>query len=167
MEITKKDIHATLGRISIMFANLEHELHEVIVNTSFKGDWVQASAVIEDHTLNKNLQSIQKISKGLNETLENRLIKLVKEIDQLRIKRNMFIHGQWHLNHDSSEDKSITVTDLRTKFKREKRRKTWSRGTTTEFSFDDLRTIEVQIMSALQQAYDINEKLVELSEDDF
>ena len=164
MQPTALEVHAAIGRISISFASLEHQVRKILTKMAFRGEWAIAGALIEDNSLAKNLIALRQLARRLDR-LEPRIERFIKHVTPLRLRRNLFIHGKWTVNAKNLERGIVQVSDLRVKYKQEGRDKTWQLGTTQEIPFNDLRTMEVDVLSVLKEAIEITEKLSDEEEE--
>ena len=158
-EITPAQVHATLGRIAITFAALEHEIQLIIVKLAFRGEWLTASALIEDRTLARNLAALKRLGATLEPPGSSLLDRFVKKTDAIRERRNLFVHGTWTINAAVLKEGVVRIRSGRVTVAMEKNDKVWSRGTTEELTFGELRDIEAEVLSCLQDAKILHERL--------
>ncbi len=159
MKKETQDIQARLGRISMSFSSLEHEVVELITQIAFQDEWVLASAFIEKNSFSKNLDVLKSISRILIQSTDGKEIKeFVALANPLRVRRNSFIHGKWIINESTIKQKSVAVKDIRVKYKEEGLSREWRKGTTEMVSYSTLTQIEEDLELALRTIDKLTEK---------
>lgn len=94
MKDLEKEFYAHLGLLSIKFAEMEYLLQVVTICLLKLEDDTKGALIVQDNALAKNVQLLEKIN-DMGSEFEDTINILLKRIEELRKKRNMFIHGIW------------------------------------------------------------------------
>lgn len=156
--------YSTFGILTAAFSRMEADVRMLISGIAFGGNSVIASAFIDTSQLSENLTVLRKLSRQYwdKETL---FLDIVKSIESIRETRNLFIHGIWQPGNFDEPNGFATVTDLKTKYEKEKTKRTWVHSQTQQFSITDFQNILDSINSATEKIRKLCE-LFEMEDDD-
>lgn len=95
--MTKKSspehFYYTLALLSMNFSEMEYHLKEIL-SKFITNDFVISGIFFEDKTLASKIKLLRKINKYIDFEAD-KIKKMLNEIDSIRSKRNLFIHGLW------------------------------------------------------------------------
>ena len=155
--------YSAFGILTAAFCSMEAEVRALICGIAFGGNSVVASAFMDSSQLGGNLNVLRKISKKYWDK-EELFLDIVKSIESIRLIRNLFIHGIWVSRNFGEPNGYATVTDLKTKYEKDKKTRTWTHGQTSEYSINDFQDILDNVNSIKQKIEDLCESFK--SEDD-
>ena len=94
MNEIKKEFYSQLGLLSVQFAKMEFKLTMIITGLFGVEEKLVALTAIEKNNLSQNLELLRKLNR-IVEFEEDKIELLIKNIDNIRRERNLFIHGIW------------------------------------------------------------------------
>lgn len=97
MTITHEKLYAALGELAITFSNLEHNVL-LLLELLTHGDAFLGPIILDRLNLSGTLDRLRLYTKARlreNDDLYERTKTLIKDVDTVRVERNLFIHGQW------------------------------------------------------------------------
>jgi len=154
---------ALVGGISTGFASLEFHLQFILVLfISGKEDSSEAFLTIRDRQFSQKIQLLKdfvvlKFPKG--DDLRTEGLALVKTLDSLRMKRNLFIHGYWLINEGVlATTGGIRCSDTRWKF--DKKTEEWASLETHDFSLTELHKQIRENKAAFDALYQYNQNVL-------
>jgi len=132
--------YTAFGILTAAFSRMEADVRMLISGIAFSGNSVIASAFIDTSQLSENLTVLRKLSRQYWDK-EAIFMDIVKLIESIRETRNLFIHGIWQPGNFNEQNGFATVTDLKTKYEKEKTKRTWVHSQTLQFSISDFQNI--------------------------
>ena len=148
--------YTAFGYLTSAFAHLEADIRFLIAGVAFKDDSVTASAFLDRSQLGENLTLLKKIGRQYWDA-EERLSEILSRIENIRQKRNLFIHGLWSSKEFGEKDGYAVVRDLRTTYEKKERSREWRHGVSHHFTISDFQEI-------LNEVNQISKKIEELCE---
>ena len=142
MTETEKIFYCQIGLISTAFAKLEHFIREIIHLLINADSEFVSQLVIQDNTISQNQKLMLKLNK-YRQVQQDRIVELNKKIDDLRINRNLFIHGDWNIHEKEGQEVIYVCSTTKVTFKEVKYGTATYRNTHDDFSINDLE-MEVQ-----------------------
>ena len=116
-------IYGLLGQISVTFATVEHRLINLLEYLLTKDNCSLVKPyILDDLSLSRCIQKIQAVSKLRlwdQTVLLDELLAVISAIDNLRIQRNLFIHGDWFTEDLTEYATSVTVLDYKPRLDKE------------------------------------------------
>lgn len=100
MKEMNKEFYAHIGQLSIQFAKMEYKLSTIISKLISQEDELITLTLIEDNTLHKNLILLADLNR-IRDVYAETIFKLIKEIEDIKKARNLFIHGIWDEPHQT------------------------------------------------------------------
>jgi len=159
--MSKKDICSLLGEISIYFATIEHRLIDHLAYLLTKSDNTLVSPYTLDRLpislLIKQIQSVAELRLSEFSGLFEKLKAILKIIDDLRLQRNLFIHGDWFTEELKEDSKYITVLDYKPKL--DKDTKVWKYMNVKKVSHEELEEMLAKVKEAYEQLIIICNKI--------
>lgn len=114
-EEEKAKAYAYLGILATTFAMLESRLMSLIA--SMEGISLVGFAMIENNSLEKNLQLLETINKM--RLLEPEKLKaFIAEVKRIKNHRNNLIHGDWQIFRNEEDKPVIAVRNKKTKIEK-------------------------------------------------
>jgi hypothetical protein len=114
---------ASLGRIAVAFARLEHELWRLLDLLVCGRRTVELGVITQELPLKRKLDYIKTISEHrflARKALLQRFKALVKAVDEQRTLRNGFIHGDWRLWPTADSTPCVVCRNLKFRVRRTK-----------------------------------------------
>ena len=138
--------YTAFGALTCAFAQMEADLRVLISGVAFGGDNVIGSAFLDGSQLGENLSILRKLSRKFW-TAKERFNSIIRRIQSIRFKRNLFIYGLCSPREFGEENDFAHVRDLRTVYEESK---TWKQGISAKFLIEDFKEIldEVTQISA-------------------
>jgi len=150
-----------LGEISIYFATIEHRLIDHLAYLLTKSDNTLVSPYTLDRLpislLIKQIQSVAELRLSEFSGLFEKLKAILKIIDDLRLQRNLFIHGDWFTEELKEDSKYITVLDYKPKL--DKDTKVWKYMNVKKVSHEELEEMLAKVKEAYEQLIIICNKI--------
>jgi len=150
-----------VGDIATRFSNLEWQMSEILaklIDTSTNS--IVGSFLADDFTLGKTTDLVRKLARYRfvhDDVTVERITKLCDSIDEVRLQRNLFMHGMWNVDANVLAAGKISVLDMR--WKEKKGAKSWSRGQQHVFSRQDLIILRDRIGQLFHVALKLSEDL--------
>lgn len=97
---TREELYQVLGELAVAFSNLEHNVLRVLGMLA-RGDAFLGPILLDDLSIYRVLEYMRTyITARLREDpdLRKRTETLVREVNDVRKDRNLFIHGQWFID---------------------------------------------------------------------
>jgi len=153
-EKEKEKAYCYLGVLATSFAQLESQIMALIA--TMEGLFLTGYALIENNSLEKNLQLLETINKFRN--LKPKEVKdFIAAVRKLKNDRNSLIHGTWQIFRNETNRPIIAVSNNKTNISTENSQ-VWLKSTSQKiFSFEEM---EVLIKTTKQLITQINELLV-------
>jgi len=129
-----------MGEISAGFSSLEAQMGVLLaklIDTSTES--IVGSFLADDFTLARTTELVRRFSRYRfmhSEDMIQRFVCLCRSVDEVRIQRNLFVHGLWNFDPKILAQGKIVVLDMR--WKEDKKSKHWSRGKEHVFTERDL-----------------------------
>ena len=155
---------SAFGILTAAFARMEADVRTLISGVAFRGDSVVASAFIDNSQLAENLTVLRKLSRQ-NCDKEDQFREIIKIIESIREKRNLFIHGIWQPGNFGELNGFAKVTDLKTKYERGDKNRTWIHSKTIEFNIQDFQGILDKVKLAIKKIDELCELFNEENDD--
>ena len=99
-----------------------------------------ASAFMDGSQLRENLSILRKLGRQYSDA-EVPIAEIIDRTEQIRSKRNRFIHGLWMPGTFGEKDGFATVQDLRTTFEETDTSRNWTHGQSEQSSVHDFQWI--------------------------
>lgn len=110
-------IYHLLGKISVTFASLEHRLVNVLEYLLTEGkDTLVRPYILDDIPISRIIQktrSIAELRLWEHKSTFVELEKVLNDIDDLRVQRNIFIHGDWFIKELPDNATDVTFLDYK------------------------------------------------------
>jgi hypothetical protein len=157
-------IYHLLGKISITFASFEHASINLLDYLLTKGEnTLIGPYILNDISIARLIQQISSVAElrlwKHKSTLAD-LKKIMKNIDTLRSKRNLFLHGYWNVNELSDDADSVTVFDFKPML--DKKSGTWQELKTERVSRTKLKELLKDVSSTLEKLRVIDKNIRKL-----
>lgn len=152
MNEEEKDFYSKLGKLAAGFSTLEFWLGNALCQLINKDQFV-AKTVIEDVTFSKRIQMLKLLGR-FHRGIKKETNELSKELDKIRVTRNLFIHGQWAGPVKTETGYSIIVDDRKIKYSEVDDRCEWKMGEMNVLKkeeIDELETVVTAIISSLEK----------------
>lgn len=160
----KKDICGLLGEISIYFVTIEHRLIDHLAYLLTKSDVTLVSPYVLDRLpisqLIKQTQSVAELRLSECSELFEELKTILQIIDDLRLQRNLFIHGDWFTDELKEDSKYVTVVDYKPKLNRDT--KVWEYMNVMKVSNEELKDMLNKVKAAYEQLIEVCNKIWEV-----
>jgi hypothetical protein len=117
--MNNKTIYHLLGKISVTFASLEHGLVYLLEYLLTKKECALVALYvlhgIPISRLIEKTKSIAEVRLWEHKKTLKKLKIVLKDIDELRVQRNWFIHGNWYIKEPADNADSATVVNFKPK----------------------------------------------------
>lgn len=154
-------ILALMGDISATFSNLEAQMAILLaklIDTSAES--IAGSFLAEEFTLARTIDLTRRLARYRfvhdDDTIA-RIEELCKSVDEVRVQRNLFVHGMWNFDPKILAEGKISVWDMR--WKEDKAGKHWSRGRERVFAEEDLGQLRKGIRQLVLAAVALNNQM--------
>lgn len=119
-----KEFYYYLGLLSTKFAILEYNMLQLL-GLMVADDFVLINTLLERNTLYQNVELLKKLNKyrGFQEELVDILIK---KIFNIRINRNIFIHGIWKSPRPEKNDLVVICTEPKMLYEENESERKWT-----------------------------------------
>jgi len=154
----EQNFYSLIGLISIRFAKLENAIIEMISILINSDDNIISLTLIENNSLSQNLVLLLKINRS-RDFEEDQIILWCKKIDNIRINRNLFIHGIWSQIMVSEGKTFIYCEEKKLRYSKLKRGKQWEYNRHIKYSIESLKKEIIQIEKCIIDAEDLLKKL--------
>jgi hypothetical protein len=157
------EAYAHVGAVATGFATLEFHLQFVLsVMISRREVSPEALLVTRSKTFGQKIELLReliqlRLPKGSD--LHRIGIELASELDALRKKRNLYIHGYWLINyHVLASTGGVRCSD--TKWRFDKKTDSWKTMETTDISLAELRKQGKATGALFKKLHDFNNRLL-------
>ena len=158
MNKNEQNFYSLIGLISIRFAKLENAIIEMISILINSDDDIISLTLIENNSLSQNLDLLMKVNRRRD--FEEDLIKSwCKQIDGIRINRNLFIHGIWSDIINSDGETFIYCEEKKLRFTKLPDGKQWNFNRHIKYSIESLKKEIIQIEKCIKDAEEMLKKL--------
>lgn len=150
MKEFEKNFYSKIGLLSVQFAKMEYKL-SVIITGLLGIDELIAVTIIEKNNLSQNIELLSKLNK-IDSTFSRDIDMLIKHINDVRMKRNLFIHGIWKIYINAKNELKIACEERKIKYSEEKDSngkklvKQWSLNRHYSFSIKDIEE-QIEVIS--------------------
>ena len=146
--VTRDELYKAVGGFAVTFSNLEHNVLRIL-DVLAGGKAFLGPILLDDLSISRVLGYIRTYIKAhlrQNDELRERVEKLVKEVDQARIDRNLIIHGQWPTDDRMLEGGRVSCLEYKLRF--DKQSELWEYLHDHKFTLDQLaaKTAEITIL---------------------
>lgn len=156
--------YQAFGILTAAFSSMEADVRSLICGIAFGGNGVIASAFMDSSQLSENLNLLKKLSRQYWDK-EELFLNIIKPIESIRFIRNIFIHGLWASSNFGEPNGYASVTDLKTKYKKNEKMRTWTHSLTLKYSITDFQKILDDVNLVKQKIRELCE-LFESEDDD-
>ena len=154
-------IYALLGRISVTFATIEHRLLDLLDYLLAPGNCnLVKPYILDDLSLSRSIQKTRDVAKlrlWNHKPLFQELNTVLKEMDNLRVQRNFFIHGDWFQEGLTEDAKSVKVYDYRPRL--DKKTGSWEYLESRQISDVELQEIYKKVDRTYHDIMAVSEKI--------
>jgi len=164
MTTMNEKFYSAFGILTVAFASMEAKLRSLISGIAFGGDSVVSSAFLDSSQLGGNLNVLRKLSKKYWDK-EELFLDIIKSTESIRSTRNLFIHGIWIPRTFGEPNGYATVTDLKTKYEKDEKTRSWTHGQTSEYNITDFQDILDNVNSIKEKIENLC-KLFEIEDND-
>ncbi|WP_423999527.1 hypothetical protein [Maribacter sp. IgM3_T14_3] len=157
--MTENECYILIGKLSSKFSNLEFGLSSILEHLINNTNPGIAAIITKNMQISKVIELLTKI---LNFNYEDdvehvvEMKKLLNEIQGLRQKRNMFIHGNWWFQEEELEKDIVTCID--TRLKSSKNGKELSRMEEIKYSKHEMEADESKLSKLVYEVYSTGKK---------
>lgn len=150
--------YAMVGRVAADFATLEFHL-QFVTSILISGKMLSLEAIIltKRHTFSDRIQTIREFTPmrfNRENPLRERFTSLADELDALREKRNLFIHGYWTINWPLIHSKGmIHCSDPKWRFN--KKTEEWKTMGSHGIRLEDLENLVYKISATMTEVHDL------------
>ncbi len=157
--VTREKLYEVLGELAVAFSNLEHNVLRVL-DVLARGDAFLGPILLDGRSISRVLDYMRTYIKARlrdDPDLRDRAETLVREVNEVRIDRNLFIHGQWPT--DAAMLAGGRVTCFQYKLHYDKETDLWKYGQHYNFTLSQLalKTLKISTIrdDAIQLGKDI------------
>lgn len=115
--MSSKTFFHLLGKISVTFASIEHRLVSLLEHLLVENDTTLIRPyMLDELSLSRCIQKLFPVAELRlwdHKAVYIELKEILKAINNLRIQRNLFIHGDWFTEDIDDYTSSVTVIDYR------------------------------------------------------
>lgn len=157
MPHTRQEFLAIFGNVTMQFSSMEFLVGEILCTLIYQKNAVIGGLLINDVSLARRITHIRDLAKirfCQNETMYNRIIALMIDIDRIRIDRNQFIHGIWQIHDHLLSQGYIECVNPRWRtlpMEGLMANKRWCRMETTQWTFDKLATLSEEVFAVTRE----------------
>lgn len=116
--VTRDELYKAVGEFAVTFSHLEHNVLRIL-DVLAGGAVFLGPILLDDLSLSRVLGYMQTYIKARlrdNSELHERARKLVKEVDQARVDRNLIIHGRWATDDRMLEGGRVTCYEFKLRY---------------------------------------------------
>ena len=161
-ELLVMKAYALIGIVASNFATLEFRL-QFLLSVLVSGQVIspEATILVGNKSFSEKIRvlnemAILRITKG--STLRSRTAILVRQLENLRNTRNMFIHGYWLVNYPLLLTTG-GVSCANPKWQFNAKTEEWNSMTSKEISLEELEDISQSIVHAIDEISSISQAL--------
>lgn len=158
--MTEDEAYILIGKISTKFSNLEFGVTSIMEYLINSKNPAIGAILTKDMSLSKVIELIKKIIPFCfpeDSELSSQLGELLKEVDNIRVRRNLFIHGNWLFDNPSLEKNEVYCFDLRLKsFDNGKRLERLNKKV---FTKQELELVELSLSNLVYKVFKIGSKI--------
>ena len=150
--VTRDELYKAVGEFAVAFSNLEHNVVRIL-DVLAGGATFLGPILLDDLSISRVLGYMRTYIKAhlrQNDELRERVEKLVKEVDQTRIDRNLIIHGKWATDDRMLEGGRISCFEYKLRY--DKDTNLWEYLHDHKFTLDQLAVKTVKILSLCDDA---------------
>lgn len=96
MTTTEAQLYEQIGRLSTAFSALEESVM-LLLRALLDASEIVSATLIEDMTFSRLIKLCRLIAKVRFGAGASTYLDLAKGLDKMRARRNLFVHGSWHL----------------------------------------------------------------------
>ena len=164
LSMSIETIYNLLGQVSVTFATIEHSLVTLLeyLLTDDNCSLVRPY-VLDTIPLARRIQMIRKVAElrlSDHSAISEQLRQVLKGITDLRIQRNLFIHGSWSTDQMTEHATSVTVLGYRPRLDRVSG--VWQYLEPVTVTDSKLKAILRKAKQALQQLSAVDKRIREL-----
>lgn len=150
--VTREKLYETLGELAVAFSNLEHNVLRLL-DVLAHGDAFLGPILLDDLSIYRVLEYMRiYITARLRKDpdLRKRTETLVREVNEVRIDRNLFIHGLWITDARLLATGRISCFQYKLRYNKET--DLWEYLHDHKFTLDQLAVKTVKILSLCDDA---------------
>lgn len=145
-----ESFYTAFGFVTCAFARMEANLRALIAGLAFGDNSVTASVFLDSTQLTENTRTLRELARDHHDH-EAAMVMIAKRIEQLRTKRNLFIHGLWEEGDFLEQGGHAIVRDLNSVYEKKANSRQWIRGKACRYSIKDFNELIAEI-EAIQNA---------------
>ena len=162
--MSNETIYHLLGEISVTFASLEHRLVNVLEYLLTDGeDTLIRPYILDDIPFSRCIQQTRAVAKlrlWEYKSILEKLNKVLNNVDDFRVQRNIFIHGDWLTQELTNEAESVTVFDYRPRL--DEKSGVWEYLKSIPVTRSELQTLLHKTIDALKELTSIDTEIRKL-----
>jgi hypothetical protein len=155
-----REFFEIFGELSVHLSIMEALVSQVLESLIDQKNPPVGGLLINELTLFRKLANIRTLAGfrfAHNKRIEGECIKTVDHVDEIRVKRNSFVHGMWSFDPDLIAEQKVRCLDPR--WEASKGIKHWARMHSTVWSFNELRSFTDRVRSTIAELSNLKKVL--------
>ena len=162
--LPKQEFYYYLGLLSTKFAKTEYNIL-MILGLLIVEDFVLTGTLLEQNTLDRNIQILKKINK-YRRFKSNLMSQMLEKLGSVKKNRNLFIHGIWSDPYVEENDLMISCTEPKVQLTELAHCRNWSSAKSHKFRIAYIKK-QVLILDEISLTQDHLIKELKLNPDQF
>ena len=163
---TNREFYIHFGILTSAFAHLEGDLRVLIAGVAFGENSVTATTFLDRSNFAGNIDILGKLARE-HPDHEPFFLEIAKLTNEIRITRNLFIHGLWTPKTYGEENGAAVVQTLKVVYEKTDASRSWETGVSQKFSKADFAAIDKKIQTAVIKIEELCERLEKHEDMDF